>query len=288
MARCWAIFGIFLLAGFFKGDEEDKNSVHVSLDLVTKHTQDSPTILTFLQWSLVNGPAILNLWSLVSIIFPETCKRYKIKSCGSQRCFSVAHRAIVPLNSDHGILKSCFPSPTCVELCLPGTLVQTWQQPQSIGSHNFKKHRLEIKIIWEWPKNRIKTNGCHWAAIFYFLSSAHFWHILQLGKLMWVTCKKLQPLWSCFEPHCLLPSSRSCSNVHLMPPCLSYQHPCRFPPLPLLAGNEFLVLHVIAGAGALLPASERHYIGLQTLLSFVALKVAAVPVPLRGHCKWLQ
>lgn len=103
-----------------------------------------------------------------------------------------------------------------------------------------------------WCKNRISNNGWHQQQSSTSFLLPTFDAFLQFGKSMWVACKRLQPqlLWSCFESHRLLPSSHSCSNGQLMPSCPSCQHPCRCPPFPLHAGNEFPVLHVIAGAPA--------------------------------------
>lgn len=121
----------------------------------------------------------------------------------------------------------------------------------------------------------------------FFLSIFHTFH--NLDSQCEFLAKKLQSSFcdTVWLPHLLL-SSYSYSKGQLMSPCPSFQHSCRCPPLLFHAGNEFPALHMMAGAESLPIATEKHYTGLQMLLLSVALKILAMPVPLRGHWRWLQ
>lgn len=113
----------------------------------------------------------------------------KEKICGSQWCSSVIHTSIVPLNSDHWILNSGFPSPLHVQLRLPGTFVQTQQQPQSVSSHNFKECRSEIKIIGDNLKTEFKLLDNTGQQFLYCLFFCPFF--IHFGQSTWVSCKEI-------------------------------------------------------------------------------------------------
>lgn len=86
-----------------------------------------------------------------------------------------------------------------------------------------------------------------------------------------------------------------CCSLHTHIPKDNSCHPAPASSIPAdvlhffsMLAMKFPALHMMAGAESLPIATEKHYTGLQMLLLSVALKILAMPVPLRGHWRWLQ